>query len=163
MATRWAGPILRHKASVSLPGKYAAQLRSLHEHCERDPQHQIDVLGYSKDMVQQTTESPFFPTTTTTGSAETRAETNNGPYESIVGGNMEELQQDDPMAPHPGQVPDLTPHSEMHPDQLSAISHMLMDEQFMSMDRVISLDDMIFAAPPGNYGLPWAPDGSGSV
>lgn len=64
-----------------------------------------------------------------------------------------------------GQMPPpaLTPGTEMHPDQLSAISHMLMDEDFIAMDRVISLDDMIFAAPQGNPGLSWPPDGSGTV
>ena len=31
-------------------------------------------------------------------------------------------------------------------DELSAISHMLMDQQFMEMDRVISFDDMMFTA-----------------
>lgn len=35
-------------------------------------------------------------------------------------------------------------------DELSAISYMLLDQSFMDMDRVISLDDMLFSinTPP---------------
>ena len=32
-------------------------------------------------------------------------------------------------------------------DGLSTISHMLIDQNFMAMDRIISLDDMMFTVP----------------
>jgi hypothetical protein len=55
---------------------------------------------------------------------------------------------------------ELVPGGDMHPDRLASVSHMLMDEEFMAMDRIISLDDMIFAGsePHGNS-LAWASNG----
>lgn len=54
-------------------------------------------------------------------------------------------------APRP--VPQ-APH--VHQDALAAISDMLMEEQFLAMDRIISFDDMMFTAQTvdGSF-LPW--------
>ncbi|KAF6818089.1 hypothetical protein CPLU01_13410 [Colletotrichum plurivorum] len=67
----------------------------------------------------------------------------------------------------PIPMPGFTPRDSDAPDELSAISHMLMDQRFMEMDRIISFDDMMFTAQTassGNNALPvngWAQvDGS---
>jgi hypothetical protein len=39
------------------------------------------------------------------------------------------------------------PRGDEAPDELSAISHLLLDQRFMEMDRIISFDDMMFTAP----------------
>lgn len=167
MARRWAGPALGHKAAISLSGKYADQLRLLHAHCNSDEQYTIDVLGYSSGMMQGDPSSPFFPVVLQSEPQETELPVNDMAYANIA---ADPTNGGDTAHPPPQLVanqlvpqPGLTPSAEMHPDQLSAISHMLMDEDFMAMDRVISLDDMIFAAPQGNHGLSWAPSGNGQV
>lgn len=174
MARRWAGPALGHKAATSLAGKYAAQLRLLHAQCESDEQYMIDVLGYTSGMMQGVTSSPFFPDTAAEPQG-SGAAVNGMAFGGAVGVNTnDESMTERPLSQLPsdmagvsqlGQVPPsgLTPGTEMHPDQLSAISHMLMNEDFMTMDRVISLDDMIFAAPQGNQGQIWAPAGGDQV
>lgn len=67
----------------------------------------------------------------------------------------------------PIPMPGFAPRDSDAPDELSAISHMLMDQRFMEMDRIISFDDMMFTAQTassGSTGLPvngWAQvDGS---
>ncbi|KAK7219937.1 hypothetical protein V2G26_007940 [Clonostachys chloroleuca] len=191
MARRWAGPILGHKASVSLAGKYASQLRMLHSRSEADPRLVIDVLGYSSGTVPGSTSSPFFnhDLPQNAGLADLRKQdpprpeslsfssqshqgTNDQVGETDVPpapGMPEQFQppqpaqmQVQPLAGGQGQVQHMPRGGEFampdqaHPDRLSAISHMLMDEGFMAMDRIISLDDMIFTAQtPGANPMPW--------
>ena len=153
MARRWAGPLLAHRAAQSLAGKYAEQLRLLHAQCEADPQLVIDVLGYSTGMGQGAPSSPFFPMV----------------QQQLVPEHEKQMEESVPPGAMPVsdllQQPGLTPGAaDMHPDKLSAISHMLMDDDFMAMDRIISLDDMIFAVPElGGGALPWGSDGNGQV
>ena len=47
-------------------------------------------------------------------------------------------------------------------DELSNISYMLLDQRFLDMDRVISLDNMIFSTGMGSAGDPMG-DGSRSL
>ncbi|KAI6782634.1 uncharacterized protein J7T54_003647 [Emericellopsis cladophorae] len=155
MARRWAGPIWVHRATSSLAGKYSEQLRLMLKQCMDDPSLAIDVLGYSSGLAQGTPSSPFFPESVQPG-AKTNVHSENldnglpNPR-SEAPGQCGQL--------HLGNIPaNELPTDGIHPDNLSAISHLLMDEDFMSMDRVISLDDMIFAAP-GNTELPWATPG----
>lgn len=172
MAKRWAGPVLTHAAARSLAGKYAEQLRLLHSRCESDPHVFIDVLGYSSGMVQGTPSSPFFPSAAQQPVHRSQAGNVNyenhttGPEPLSVGGPAPDIQPGpsgmDPIQP-PIQQSGLTPSADIHPDKLSAISHMLMEEDFMAMDRIISLDDMIFTAPEiSSSALTWG-NGNGQV
>lgn len=166
MARRWVGPALSHKSNTTLAGKYAAQLRTLKGQCDSEPLFVIDVLGYSSGMSQASPASPFFPVPTGPDAQQSDRQRNGVDYGNMAVNHMNDsllpqLPPEMPMTQMP--QPGLTPGTEMHPDQLSAISHMLMDEDFMTMDRIISLDDMIFAAPQGNPGLSWAPSGSNQV
>ncbi|KAL0934776.1 uncharacterized protein CTRU02_209367 [Colletotrichum truncatum] len=189
MAKRWVGPILREKHAQCLAGKYAAQLRELHQKCEADSRYSVDVLGYSSGISGQgcspsaqtpgfshqqgsalfsqpsnkvarpPTSSPLAPhqTTATAQSRPAPVFTNQpspGPLRqgSIIGSMAS-----------PIPITGFTPRDSDAPDELSAISHMLMDQRFIEMDRIISFDDMMFTAQTansGNTGLPvngWAP------
>lgn len=147
--------------------------------CETDPTFEIDVLGYSNDAVQNAvTSSP----------SDGRGQ-DPSPVALPLNGQHMSSQLDENMQPRrPSHVGIFSPGSgggeltpgmmeqSMHmahqtgfmasdgsqPDRLSAISHTLMNEEFMAMDRIITLDDMIFAAPTGTP-LTWMPDGSGHM
>ncbi|KAK1982734.1 fungal-specific transcription factor domain-containing protein [Colletotrichum cereale] len=178
MAKRWVGPILRGKHDHCLAGKYAAQLRELHRKCEADPQFNVDVLGYSSGiggqgcspaaqtpafthqqgnalfaqhsnrMAPPASSSPIAPNQTTAvsqsrppsvfASQQPPAQLRQGSMVGPMGSSM-------PMA-------SFTPRDPDAPDELSAISHMLMDQRFIEMDRIISFDDMMFTAQTANNG-----------
>lgn len=175
MAGRWAGPVLTHTAEHCLAGKYSSHLKLLHSQCEADPHFTVDVLGYTHDMAQGTVSSPFFAGSPQHEIAKGAPDMGNGPQTTTrYNGDMtsesfaESLALADPNQNDgdviPGQEPILTPSADVRPDQLSTISHMLLNEDFMTMDRIISLDDMIFTAPTCNEsGFAWAPDGSGRL
>lgn len=175
MAKRWAGPVLRHFASRSLAGTYAEQLRSLHSQCEINPQFEIDLLGYAGNMVQGLPSSPGFQRGTgslgdsnkafTPGS---RPSSNHYQEHMLAPGEQGPSHgRTEPDVSNMGSAmdqPGLTPGADFHQDRLSAISHMLMDENFMAMDRVITLDDMIFAsAENGGSGMTWTSNGDGTM
>ncbi|KAF4941379.1 putative transcriptional regulatory protein [Colletotrichum fructicola] len=177
MAKRWVGPILREKHALCLAGKYAAQLRDLHHKCETDSQFTVDVLGYSSGIsgqgcspsaqtpgfshhqgnalfsqpskaAQPPSSSPLAPHQTSTTSQPrpppifpTQQSPNQLRQGSMIG----------PMA-SPLNITGFTPRDSDAPDELSAISHMLMDQRFMEMDRIISFDDMMFTAQTANPG-----------
>lgn len=173
MARRWIGPILKTKTTKCLATLYASQLRELHGLCEEDPDYDIDVLGYSSDVAHSTptilaradghgsSQSPSLPTQAirassgVDGFSQPRRTSFAGVFSPgsrfsdsaargsnhITDGSHEQV----PMTRH---------DSQSQPDGLAAISHTLLNEDFLSMDRIISLDDMIFAAPNGTP-LPW--------
>ncbi|KAI3546309.1 hypothetical protein CSPX01_04388 [Colletotrichum filicis] len=177
MAKRWVGPILKEKHAQCLAGKYAAQLRDLHRKCQADPQFTVDVLGYSSGVGGQgcspaaqtpafshqqgnalfaqssnrmapPVSSPLAPNQTT-GLSQSRPPPifpNQQPQGQMRQGSM--------MGPMGSPMPmtGFTPRDSDAPDELSAISHMLMDQRFMEMDRIISFDDMMFTAQTANNG-----------
>ncbi|KAK0385387.1 hypothetical protein NLU13_7863 [Sarocladium strictum] len=188
MAKRWAGPVTHGRADQSLAGKYAAHLRSLHTRCTESPEYKIDVLGYSNEMAKESkssteTSSPFFPShhqgTVTHGDLPGRQQQqvnvrqqqhhSNGENDEAPGstlsstamnasdGFMEAVQS----AHDRGSQPTHATNHAMPPDTLASVSHMLMDDDFMALDRIISLDDMIFAnsESDGNP-MTWASNGS---
>ncbi|KAK1969242.1 hypothetical protein LY78DRAFT_630224 [Colletotrichum sublineola] len=190
MARRWVGPVLREKHGQCLAGKYAAQLRELHRKCEADPQFNVDVLGYSSGIRSQecspATQSPAFthqqgnalfvqhsnrmaptassspiPPNHTTAVSQARpppiftnqqtpGQLRQGSMAGIMGSSL--------------SMASFTPRETDAPDELSAISHMLMDQRFIEMDRIISFDDMMFTAQTANDGNPSMPvNGWGQV
>jgi hypothetical protein len=156
-AKRWAGPTSRAKSKSSLAGRYSAQLRALYQKCTEHPDYSPDVVGYSTDgFVDQTS-----------------AQTPQGrglPRQNDQSENTSvtrPLQTPfDARPPNPGlpfdpthtqisndqlnflpQISPTNPGLEHNsPDELSAISTVLMDQDFMQLDRVISFDDMMFTA-----------------
>ncbi|OHE99868.1 hypothetical protein CORC01_04769 [Colletotrichum orchidophilum] len=178
MAKRWVGPILKEKHAQCLAGKYAAQLRDLHRKCQADPQFTVDVLGYSSGISGQgcspaaqtpafshqqgnalfaqspnrmapRVPSPLGPNRTTGLSSQPRPTPifqNQQSHGQVRQGSM--------MGPMGSPMPmsGFTPRDSDAPDELSAISHMLMDQRFMEMDRIISFDDMMFTAQTANSG-----------
>ncbi|KAF4463470.1 C6 transcription factor [Fusarium albosuccineum] len=157
MAKRWAGPILKDKTKSSLAGKYSSQLRALHEKCEANPDFTVDVLGYSTDGLpsqthdhqshgsapnQQTPQGPNQMPSGANGSItalgpQDMQPTDNSTQRHVPVDQLNSLMQTTPA------YQALEHHS---PDELSAISTVLMDQGFMQLDRVISFDDMIFTA-----------------
>lgn len=137
MARRWVGPNAHHAAADCLAGRYAAHLRQLHIRCRSDPSYTIDVLGYPSPI-----NLPSSPT-----NLQGNKPTPTAFHDAIL---------DDMCAvPMTGfQAHDMDGQTLRQPDELSAISHMLMDQQFMSMDRIISFDDNLFTAPDCG-GLAW--------
>ncbi|KAJ4259718.1 hypothetical protein NW762_007649 [Fusarium torreyae] len=156
-AKRWAGPLFKAKSKTSLPGKYSAQLRALHQKCEENPDYSPDVVGYSTDgFLTQTSGTGH------EGQSASRQDGQNG-HDAASGSLQASFgvgPQNTHLAVNPGQsqisnsqlnfMPQISPTNQTlehnSPDELSAISTVLMDQNFMDLDRVISFDDMMFTA-----------------
>lgn len=145
MAKRWAGPHLRHQHATCLAGRYSAQLKDLHERCKVDPEFTVDVLGYSTDAFIDPAQSQSSHENTSTLNGQ---ELEASRAVSSFSAHQPRLDVASVVQPSP------TCHAVEHssPDELSAISTMLMDQNFMQMDRVISFDDMMFTAQTANDG-----------
>ncbi|KAG9258468.1 fungal-specific transcription factor domain-containing protein [Emericellopsis atlantica] len=129
MARRWAGPILVHRATSSLAGKYAEQLRLMRKQCTEDPSLTIDVLGYSSGLARGTPSSPFFPDGGQSGTRTNMSSDNVN--HSLPDSRCETHEQSGQL--HLGNMPANSLATDgIHPDNLSAISHLLMDEDFMT-------------------------------
>ncbi|KAK1624043.1 hypothetical protein BDP81DRAFT_398997 [Colletotrichum phormii] len=177
MAKRWVGPILKEKHAQCLAGKYAAQLRDLHRKCQADPQFTVDVLGYSSGISGQgcspAAQTPAFshqqgnalfaqssirrapPASSPLAPSQTTALSQPRPPPIFQNQQSQgQMRQGSMMGPMGSPMPmtGFTPRDSDAPDELSAISHMLMDQRFMEMDRIISFDDMMFTAQTANSG-----------
>ncbi|OLN92832.1 putative transcriptional regulatory protein C530.05-like protein 11 [Colletotrichum chlorophyti] len=176
MAKRWVGPILREKHSQCLAGKYAAQLRELRQKCETDPHFSVDVLGYSSGISGQgcspLAQTPVFhhqqgnalfaqphhnrmaaPSAPNAMASPQTAPSQ--PQPPPIFANQQspnQLRQGSMIGPmeSPMQSTGFTHRDPDAPDELSAISHILMDQRFMDMDRIISFEDMMFTAQTAN-------------
>jgi hypothetical protein len=138
MAGRWVGPACSSLSPKSLAGKYAKSLRELHLSCS-DPTYVIDVLGYPS------------PVATSNESPHEGRSPQEGPS---LNSTLSQVPFEDALDHLQGSLSGFTPHErDGQPDELSAISHILMDQQFMSMDRIITFDDNLFATSDGN--LTW--------
>lgn len=139
MASRWIGPTLPEDRRWScLAGKYALELRELHKSCVSDPEFKVDVLGYSTSTSNHT-EKPCLKVT-----RHSPGLCRQGPAPATPQQPGPELHLQPNAAMLPMQVAGFSPRSAETGDELSAISHMLLDQRFMDMDRVISFDDMVF-------------------
>ncbi|KAF4984321.1 hypothetical protein FZEAL_472 [Fusarium zealandicum] len=164
MAKRWAGTLINEKPNSSLAGKYSAQLRGLYKRCETDPNFCPDVLGYSTDAYadlsvpsskevsgaskrhNQVHISPSDSQAETTRTSSAPWLHGLAPSTSNIQGSIP-VSQIEPLVQVSPTYQNLEQHS---PDELSAISTVLMDQDFMQLDRVISFDDMIFTAQTAN-------------
>ena len=147
MARRWVGPLRQHnEGRPCLASKYATELRDLHRLCVSDPKFTVDVLGYSysnNSLTCYPCQPPLSQTDEARGSPDPvthpHEAASNTAAEMAVGSTSE---RDDPAV---GIMQYSAPDTESG-DELSAISHMLMDQRFLEMDRIISFDDVIFTS-----------------
>jgi hypothetical protein len=157
-AKRWAGLFFKSKVQTYLAGKYSAQLRALHKRCEENPDYSPDVVGYSTDgfITDNSEHSPHEQDTIlqSVRPNESASELLQPSFETGLQNHQLPL---DPVQTHlpshqlnflPQISPTATNQGLEHnsPDELSAISTVLMNQDFMQMDRVISFDDMMFTA-----------------
>ncbi|KAI6775244.1 hypothetical protein HG530_002002 [Fusarium avenaceum] len=154
-AKRWAGHFSKTKVQTCLAGKYSAQLRALHERCEANPDYSPDVVGYSTDgFITTSPESPRYQDSNLQAvrPSDPAAELFQTSFET--GSQNHQLPLDQVQTHLPSHqlnfLPQISPTNQglehNSPDELSAISTVLMDQDFMQMDRVISFDDMMFTA-----------------
>ncbi|KAI9150592.1 fungal specific transcription factor [Paramyrothecium foliicola] len=184
MGQRWLGSLLDSAGVQCLAAKYACELRELHEKCVANPHFEIDILGYTSGMLQASAQTPSSPNKHSTPrnhlhQRESSVEVQQQQWSHGLGGQLDPHSpsivtqvspraQVDLVANEPGQTIMQTSAFNMNEalpsDRLSAISHTLMDEHFTAMDRIISLDDMIFNAQTGS-GTPfaWMSGNGGSV
>ncbi|EFQ31876.1 uncharacterized protein GLRG_07020 [Colletotrichum graminicola M1.001] len=183
MARRWVGPIIREKHDQCLAGKYAARLRELHRDREADPHFNIDVLGYSSGTssraCSQAAQTPSFthqqgnalfapqskkmaPPASSSLMAPNQTTAVSQSRPPPIYANQQspsQLRHGSMVGPMGSSLPmaGFKPRDSDAPDELSAISHMLMDQRFIEMDRIISFDDMVFTAQTANNGNPSMP------
>lgn len=165
MARRWHGSTsLPSSQNRCLASTYADHLRDLHQRCLAAPNFNVDVLGYStvisnhhapssagsvishrSPLAQQHQQYP--------GNSPQSVPRPRFPQEVDAGLSHSATQWSHPDGFVPPQHADAQLEQAMgnYPvgghnqgDELSNISYLLLDQQFMDMDRVISLDDMMF-------------------
>ncbi|VUC34746.1 unnamed protein product [Clonostachys rosea] len=141
MARRWAGPRLQQDAPRSLAGKYAEQLRCLKAQSAASDKYVIDVLAYPDGATPGSPCSAFYP------------RPGEGDPPVRVGASDMGL-----MRPAAGQDGLPPPSAETYDGDWSAMSKFMSDQDFLNMDRVISLDNMVFTQPSiGTDDVTWAP------
>nr|CEG04792.1 unnamed protein product [Fusarium clavum] len=138
-AKRWAGPVFKAKGKSSLAAKYSSQLRALFQKCTENPDYS-PVVTHVPDQAPQGTDTfrhndQIEVSTTAQTPFDMRPPNSQLPF-------------DPTQTPISHFLPQISPTNLEHnsPDELSAISTVLMDQDFMQLDRVISFDDMMFTA-----------------
>ncbi|KAH8660608.1 fungal-specific transcription factor domain-containing protein [Xylariales sp. PMI_506] len=159
-----------------LATKFADELRSLHHRCVTDMDFTVDILAYStvishrqaarRNHIRNEQDSAVVPTYHSTlrhsPAAACDAElwsihassVQQRPGSTIHGPGMAVSLQPNPgtnsIAPNSELLlssADSITHAEPPRDELSSISYLLLDPSFMDLDRVITLDEMMFTAP----------------
>ena len=158
MSKRWAGSTKGLGAGPDLAGKYASQLRVLHEKCSEDSAFSMDVLGYVADGFpeQSAQNQPKEPQ----GSSGEHGMPTAIPPQPAAVSSLDPVRgtPTDPQGPVSAvglstmlQTSPTNGRFEHHShDELSAISTALMDQHFTQLDRVISFDDMSFSVQACN-------------
>jgi len=162
MARRWRGRLhgqpsasfTQQRRHRCLAETYADHLRDLHQRCVADPDFSVDVLGYStvisnKSLQQQQPapqpqkpQAPAYATHRSVGGKEGVGLLLG--HSSTQGVHYPDSQSAGQTTTQPAQYG--TPTD----DELSNISYMLLDQRFLDMERVISLDNMIFSTGLGS-------------
>lgn len=166
LSVRWAGPILRTRASTSLAGRYCAQLRSLYEKSIADAKFRVDTLGYALDAFSGSVPTEVTGQYASVGDCYTRSThggptTNNtgiSPYQAIGTDGLTLATGVAHRSPS-GFSAFPIPVGQSPQDGLSAISAMLADQEFMQLDRIISFDESLFTTqnlhPGAQYPEEW--------
>lgn len=139
------------ESATSLFKQLAVRLRLLQERCARDPNLVIDVSGQFEDTAWEEAPdvSPTEQRKTTHQEFQTPEQPEVVPRPFGLSPGIEW-----PRYPAARDTPGLG----IPPDELSAISQMLMDQQYMDMDRVISFEDVMHT---GNRDVMGAESGTG--
>jgi hypothetical protein len=175
MAKRWLGtgdgrsgfPAGGRERQRCLAETYADHLRDLHQRCVADANFSVDVLGYSTVISnhaahhyqQAQPQEPHHGKVQTSEAiiGSTGMVPLHPHYTNAPGAYFPQPQQAaSHMVGSPNEVAlaNATPTQQVEyesptNDELSNISYMLLDQQFLDMDRVISLDNMIFSTGMG--------------
>ncbi|KAH8736577.1 hypothetical protein BGZ61DRAFT_339662, partial [Ilyonectria robusta] len=154
MSRRWTNDSSTQRESLF--GHFAVRLQKLHEHCQRNPNFQIDISGCTEETyldpdcipsrqdLQQ--HSPEF------SDRVPRVNGQNDPNMETGAGKSPASQLPNRHQPTMDGASDarewIQPLTSTGGDELATISQILMDQRFMEMDRVISFDDMMFTSRP---------------
>ena len=170
LSSRWTvsrQSALRSTASedCDLAAKYANKLREIHDNCIRSKTYQINVLGYTRDIDHRSEKTPSRHITRRSAPPEVASlgyvqissherQLNSNLVPGIMANTYPQLNVDTDLASQEqlnddeGGSRDATyPHLEtalQTGNDLSAISQVLLNQQFMGMDRIISFDDGMF-------------------
>lgn len=140
MSTRWIALAEPAPGEMDLAKKYATKLRQLYELCVRNESFNIDVMGYTTEIIHENTSRGHSLNMIPAGTQEGLG-TGLDPWPSG-------------MSPIPGTVPavNISIPNALDVGDFSTIPQMTLDQQFMNMDRVIAFDDGSMFAATLDYG-----------
>lgn len=165
MARRWRGSAsLNSPQRRCLASTYADHLRDLHRRCLAAPNFNVDVLAYSTVISNHNTPSSAGSAGSNRSPlAQNHQQHPESAMKSVSNSNIpQEIGQilsqpgtqwchaedfvnpQNPQTQLDHSMMNFPVNSHQHADELSNISYLLLDQQFMDMDRVISLNDMMF-------------------
>lgn len=162
MARRWRGSNV--SPSHCLASTYADHLRDLHRRCLAAPDFNVDVLGYSTVISNHQAPSTAGSVVSSRSPLVHQHQPHSGssPKTAPTSSLSQELNaalpqaatqwcRNDGFATPQGansqldqSIMNYQVNGHNQADELSNISYLLLDQQFMDMDRVISLEDMMF-------------------
>ncbi|CEL11121.1 hypothetical protein ASPCAL14227 [Aspergillus calidoustus] len=154
MSARWSSHT--HARSGNLAAKYCDQLRGLYHKCQNDESFKMDVLGYSNEIKWNGRGSETdqdVPQHGDTGFVHSQgpATASNTQHPEFVptqqpGGGILGMEH----APSQPAILNAGSGSASYntgsPDELTAVTSILLDQQYSEMDRIISLSNANFAA-----------------
>ncbi|KAL4866687.1 hypothetical protein BDV12DRAFT_172487 [Aspergillus spectabilis] len=166
MSTRWQGQDqIVGTSSGNLAAKYSTQLKGIYTECQNDATFKLDVLGYSNEIewtgrntrVDPAIDAP--PGHQSIPIASTSPSSRHGRSLTAYEADIAAPQQSHLI---PSQQPSILntanfdgqPHSMIlstgyntgSPDELTAVTSILLDQQYSEMDRIISLKNANFAS-----------------
>lgn len=148
MSTRWSG---HHRptgvATGNMATKYCAQLKQTYIQCQNDTTFKLDVLGYSNEIEWNgrnvTGQTPAQP-------SNHLAMPGHGEFDAFKQPYMVSTTN---LGPGQGPAPVLLGtasegmgYNTGSPDELTAVTSILLDQQYSEMDRIISLNNADFAS-----------------
>ncbi|KAL2810505.1 fungal-specific transcription factor domain-containing protein [Aspergillus granulosus] len=136
MSARWAGS--GRGGTGNLAAKYCGQLRGIYDKCHSDGTYKLDVLGYSNEIEWSGRNSE--PDHSGSAIPIDAFVATQQPGSDILNPRHGALY---PMLSGPGSGP--TGYNTGSPDELTAVTSILLDQQYSEMDRIISLSNANFA------------------
>ncbi|KAL2845485.1 fungal-specific transcription factor domain-containing protein [Aspergillus pseudoustus] len=146
MSARWSGN--SQVRSGNLAEKYCGQLRGLYDKCQNDAVFKLDVLGYSNEIEWNGRNSEpdhvGSAVPVDAGVISHSQQNEFGQTQQPAGGIL----NPEHTVLHPmlsGAGPGPTGYNTGSPDELTAVTSILLDQQYSEMDRIISLSNANFA------------------
>lgn len=155
MSTRWSG---HHRPTGATPGniatKYCAQLKQTYIQCQNDTTFKLDVLGYSNEIEWNgrnvSGEAPALPS-----NHQAMPRPSEGPdmsgHEEFAAFKQPYMVSTPSLGTGQGPAPILLGtasegmgYNTGSPDELTAVTSILLDQQYSEMDRIISLNNANF-------------------